>query len=124
MVTESAIATVTQTGGRLDAKARIGATSYTLAGGVGYVENTSGSACTILNLSANATFVPLAGDVATLNRYAGGIVYDAAVRSLTLGSTAFNNFSGPVANDSGIVAIANLVNDEAYAMIGGGASGL
>jgi hypothetical protein len=120
--TEAAIATVIQSGGRLDAvAARIGATSYTLSGGVGYIENTSGDVCTILNLSASGVFVPQAGSVATLNRYGGQIIGDGATRSLTLGSTAWNNYAGDVMVDSGLVAVGTLVNYVAYAKVGGGA---
>lgn len=103
----SAVATVHQSGGRLDADVRIGATSYTLSGGSGYIENTSGSACTILNLEADGFFAPMAGDVATLNRRGGTIDYNAAIRSLNLGSTAFTNYAGAIPTETGLVSIAS-----------------
>jgi hypothetical protein len=103
----SAIATVHQSGGRLDAEARIGATSYTLSGGDGYIENTSGSACTILNLEAAGRYHPKAGDVATLNRRGGVINYNAALRAVTLGSTAFVNYAGASPASTGMVSIAS-----------------
>lgn len=113
--TYAAIATVHQSGGVLDAEARIGATSYTLSGGDGHVYNISGSACTILNLEKAGRFHPKAGNVATLNRRSGSINYAAAVRSLTLGSTAFNNFGGETPSSTGYITVSNLVNYVEYA---------
>lgn len=110
----SAVATVIQSGGRVDADVRMGATSYTLSGGSAYVENTSGSAMTILNLEAAGHFFPLAGNVATMNKRGGVIHYDAAVRSLTLGSTAFTNYAGSIPSSTGLVAVSNLVDYAAY----------
>lgn len=107
----AAIATVHQSGGTLNAVGvRIGATSYTLSGGVGNIENTSGSACTILNLEAAGRFYPMAGDVATLNRRGGTIVYDAALRNLTLGSTAFLNYAGSSPASKGLITVSNLTD--------------
>lgn len=120
----SAVATVHQSGGRVDADVRMGATSYTLSGGHAYVENTSGSACTILNLEAGGAFHPLAGNVATLNRRGGGIDYDSAVRSLTLGSTAFTNYAGKTPASTGLVTVSNLTDYAAYAYGGGGTAQL
>lgn len=111
-----AVATVIQSGGRVDADVRMGATSYSLYGGSAYIDNQSGSACTILNLGASGVFHPLAGDVATLNRYGGAIMYNSAVRSLTLGSTALNNYAGKTPAATGLVAVSNVVNYAAYAV--------
>ena len=112
----SAIATVHQSGGRVDADVRMGATSYNLGGGSAYVENTSGSACTVLNLEGAGTWHPMAGDVATLNKRGGSINYDAAVRSLTLGSTAFTNYGGTSPSATGLVAVSNLTDYAAYSL--------
>lgn len=115
----AAVATVHQSGGRLDAEARIGSTSYTLSGGDGYIDNTSGSAMTILNLEASGRFHPKSGSVATLNRRAGSIDYAAAEQSLTLGSTAFLNYGGTTPSSTGNVTVSNLTDYAAYANIGG-----
>lgn len=120
LTTHSAIATVTQAGGLVEADVRMGATSYTLSGGRARIENTSGSAMTILNLEAAGVFEPLAGNVATLNRRGGTIVYDAAIRSLTLGSTAFTNYAGMIPSSTGLIAVSNLTDYSAYAYGGGG----
>jgi len=112
----SAIATVRQSGGRVDADVRMGSTAYYLSGGSAYVENISGSACTLLNLEASGTWHPMAGNVATLNRNGGTINYDAAVRSLTLGSTAFTNYGGTSPSSTGLVAVSNLTDYAAYSL--------
>ena len=113
----SAVATVHQSGGRVDADVRMGATSYTLSGGSAYVENGSGSACTILNLEAAGRWYPIDGDVATLNRRGGFIGYDAAVSNVILGSSAFTNYAGSIPSDTGMVDVQNLTD---YAAFGGG----
>lgn len=111
----SAIATVRQSGGRLNGnKVRIGATSYSLFGGSGYIENTSGSACTVLNLGSAGNLYPMVGSYATINRDSGNIWYDAAQQNLTLGSTAFNNYAGPTPSSTGLVTVSNLVDYSAY----------
>lgn len=111
----SAVATVIQSGGRVDADVRMGATSYTLSGGSAYIDNSSGSACTILNLEPEGKFYPLAGSVATLNRRGGFIGYNAATTSLTLGSTALLNYAGPTPTSTGYVAVSNLTDYTEYA---------
>jgi hypothetical protein len=111
----SAIATVRQNGGRLNAKkVRIGATSYHLLGGTGYIDNTSGSACTVLHLGTAGILHPQAGDVATINRDGGTIVYSSAEQDLTLGSTAFTNYGGPTPNTTGMVTVSNLTDYSGY----------
>lgn len=107
----AAIATVHQSGGVLRAEGvRIGATTYNLSGGTGYIENNSGSACTILNLEAAGVYHPISGDVATLNRRGGTIVYASAQRAVTLGSTAFVNRSGASPASTGLVTVSNLTD--------------
>lgn len=121
LTTNAAIATVDQSGGTLiSVGARIGATSYTLSGGSGYIENTSGSACTVLSLEAAGRFYPLAGDVATFYKRAGLIFYDAALRNLTLGSTAFRNYAGATPTSQGLVTVSNLTDDVKWAGRGSG----
>jgi hypothetical protein len=115
----SAIATMHQSGGRLEAEARIGSTAYYLAGGVGQILNTSGSACTLLELGAGATLIPRAGDYATVNRRGGRIAYSGAERSLIMGSTAFTNYGGASPADTGMIDIQNLTDYSAYSSGGG-----
>jgi len=124
VTSHSAIATVQQSGGSVNADVRMGSTSYTLSGGTAAIENTSGSGMTLLNLEKAGIFRPMAGDVVTMNRRGGTIVYDAAVRSLTLGSTAFTNYAGKSPASTGLVAVSNLTDYTAYAIGGGGVSTL
>ena len=120
VTSHSAIATVHQSGGSVNSDVRMGSTSYTLSGGTAAIENTSGSGMTLLNLEKSGIFRPMAGDVVTMNRRGGTIVYDAAVRSLTLGSTAFTNYAGKSPASTGLVAVSNLTDYTAYAIGGGG----
>lgn len=115
----SAIATGHQSGGRVDADARLGATSWTLSGGDLHLDNTSGSNLVLLNLEAAGRFYPIAGSVTTLNRRGGVIDYTVASQSLTLGSTAFNNYAGKTPGSTGNVTVANLTDYAAYANVGG-----
>lgn len=115
----AAIATVQQSGGRLDAEARIGATKYTLSGGDGYIENTSGSDMASLMLEKAGRFYPLAGDVVAVERRGGVIDYDAATTSVELGSTSFVNYGGDSPASTGNVTISNLTDYAAFANTGG-----
>lgn len=112
----TAFTTVRQSGGRLDSRRRI-ITAHLTGIGLMLDDNTSGSTMTTMN-QYGGTYSPVAGGVATYNLHAGTIALDAAQRELTLGATAFVNYSANrIPSDTVLVTFSNKTD---YALISGG----